>query len=135
MTSKIEKFGEDSSRVLKAMIKSDQKMLTSADIETETRISTDKVQDTLGWLIRANKISAMKDAENNLRYILVDDTYEKHASIIWQSLKTNGPQNIAQLGKTTILEEPEIHGALGWLARDNDIGFTAKGKIKKYSVR
>jgi hypothetical protein len=134
MTSNIEKFGENSNKILNAMIKSNVKFMNNIDIETETGFSNDKVQDALGWLIKANKVSAVKDADNKIRYVLVDGTYEKDASVIWQSLKLNGPQNITQLEKTTKLSEGEIHGAIGWLAREGDIDFTAKGSIRKYFV-
>ena len=134
MTSNIEKFGENSNKILNAMIKNSVKFMNSVDIETETGFSGDNVQDALGWLIQANKVSAVKDAENKIRYVLVDGTYEKDASIVWQSLKLNGPQNIIRLEKTTKLSEGETHGALGWLAREGDIDFTAKGNIRKYFV-
>lgn len=134
MSGNTEKFGENSSKILRTMIKSNMKMLTSVDLEGETRLSADKVQDAMGWLIKSSKVSAVRDIENNMRYVLIDGTYEKNASVVWKSLSDKGPQNIASLRRNTSLTEEEIHGALGWLARENDIDYTAKGNLKTYTV-
>jgi hypothetical protein len=135
MSSKTELFGENANKVLNTMIKSYSKFLTGLDIEVETKLSNDKVQEALGWLIESHKVDAVRDSTNKIRYVLVDGTYEKNASVVWHALKTNGPQNITELMKTTKLSEGEVHGTLGWLARENDIDFTAKGNVRKYSIK
>jgi len=44
-----------------------------------------------------------------------------NAGIVWEALNENGPSTIADLVKTTSLSREEIHGALGWLGRENKI--------------
>jgi len=136
MGSKIEVFGENANKVLNTMVKSYSKLLTGMDIEVETKLSNDKVQEALGWLIESHRVAPMKDTTNKMRYVLIDGTYEKDASIVWHSLSKSGAQNITGLIKTTKLSEGEVHGALGWLAREHDIDVTTKekGNVRKYSA-
>lgn len=137
MSSKTEVFGENANKILKAMVKSKSTLVGDLYLEVETKLSNDKVKEALGWLIDSRKVDAIKDKRyksGKIKYALVDGTYERDAFIVWGSLSQNGPQNITHLKKSTNLTEENIHGALGWLARDNDIDFVQKGNVKTFSA-
>lgn len=137
MSSKTEVFGENASKILKAIVRSKSVLVGDLYLEVETKLSNDKVKEALGWLIEARRVDGIKekgDKSGKIKYALVDGTYEKNASVIWRSLSQNGTQNITQLKKSTNLDEEDVHGALGWLARDNDIDFVQKGSLKTFSA-
>jgi hypothetical protein len=137
MSSKTEVFGENANKVLKAIVRSKSVLVGDLYLEVETKLSNDKVKEALGWLIDSRKVDAIKDKSDKsgkIKYALVDGTYEKNASVIWRSLSQNGSQNITQLKKSTKLSEEDVHGALGWLARDNDIDFVQKGSVRTFSA-
>jgi hypothetical protein len=57
-----------------------------------------------------------------------------NAGIIWQALNLNGPMTIDDLVKATALNPEEIHGALGWLGRENKISLETRGKVRFFSL-
>ena len=44
-----------------------------------------------------------------------------NAGIVWEALNEKGPCTIAELARITSLSREEVHGALGWLGRENKI--------------
>jgi predicted ArsR family transcriptional regulator len=53
--------------------------------------------------------------------ISIESIFGVNAVIVWEALNENGPCTIADLAKTTFLSREEVHGALGWLGRENKI--------------
>ncbi|MFA5246300.1 MAG: winged helix-turn-helix domain-containing protein [Candidatus Micrarchaeia archaeon] len=53
--------------------------------------------------------------------IKVEEYFGIKAGAVWTSLSSKGPQNIAQLKRTTRLSDSELYAALGWLARESKI--------------
>ena len=53
--------------------------------------------------------------------ISIESIFGVNAGIVWEALNENGPSTIADLVKTTSLSREEVHGALGWLSRENKI--------------
>ena len=53
--------------------------------------------------------------------ISIESIFGVKAGIVWDTLNENGPCTIADLVKTTSLSREEVHGALGWLGRENKI--------------
>ena len=51
----------------------------------------------------------------------VESIFGVNAGIVWEALKEKGPCTIADLTRTTSLSREEVHGALGWLGRENKI--------------
>lgn len=51
----------------------------------------------------------------------IESIFGVNAGIVWEALCENGPCTIADLAKTTSLSREEVHGALGWLGRENKI--------------
>ena len=64
--------------------------------------------------------------------ISIESIFGVSAGIVWEALNENGPSTIADLAKTTSLSREEVHGALGWLGRENKIsvkmGESGRGK-------
>ena len=59
-----------------------------------------------------------------------------NAGIVWEALNEKGPCTIADLARTTSLSREEVHGALGWLGRENKISVKMGegGRGKRASV-
>ncbi len=49
------------------------------------------------------------------------------AGKVWETLKTNGEMNIAQLQKKMNEKSVVVQQALGWLAREDKIDYQVKG--------
>ncbi|MHB8156603.1 MAG: winged helix-turn-helix domain-containing protein [Desulfocucumaceae bacterium] len=59
----------------------------------------------------------------------------EYAGRVWQVLKEKSPQNLAALEKAAGLKEQWLYLALGWLAREDKVAFTAKGKLVMVSLK
>jgi hypothetical protein len=44
-----------------------------------------------------------------------------HAGVVWKTLHEHGPLSESELLSQTNLSEPQLHAAIGWLARENNI--------------
>jgi len=44
-----------------------------------------------------------------------------HTGMVWKTLHDQGPLTESELMKYTKLTEPQLHAAIGWLARENKI--------------
>jgi predicted ArsR family transcriptional regulator len=66
----------------------------------------------------------------------VESIFGVNAGIVWEALNENGTSTIADLAKTTSLSREEVHGALGWLGRENKISVKMGegGRGKRASV-
>jgi predicted ArsR family transcriptional regulator len=53
--------------------------------------------------------------------ISIESIFGVNAGIVWEALNENGPCTINDLAKNTSLSREEVHGALGWLGRENKI--------------
>ena len=53
--------------------------------------------------------------------VKVEEYFGCKAGVVWSTLSAQGPQNIAQLKRTTKLSDSELYAALGWLARESKI--------------
>ena len=51
-----------------------------------------------------------------------------NAGKIWEALNEKGPTEIKILRKTLKITEKEMYAALGWLAREEKVDLTVKGK-------
>jgi predicted ArsR family transcriptional regulator len=65
----------------------------------------------------------------------VESIFGVNAGIVWEALKEKGPCNIADLARTTSLSREEVHGALGWLGRENKISMEMQGKPRGRRAR
>jgi hypothetical protein len=57
------------------------------------------------------------------------------AGDVWHSLDKDGGQNLAALKKATGASDELVLAAIGWLAREDKLEFTASGKTVKISLR
>lgn len=48
-------------------------------------------------------------------------TFGTHAGTVWKTLHEHGPLSEAELLGHTHFTEPQLHAAIGWLARENKI--------------
>jgi hypothetical protein len=57
------------------------------------------------------------------------------AGDVWRSLDKEGGQSLTALKKATGASDELILAAIGWLAREDKLEFTASGKTVKISLR
>jgi len=50
----------------------------------------------------------------------------ENAGVIWRELNAKGEQNISALKRSTGLDDKNLYLALGWLAKENKIGFNQR---------
>ena len=72
--------------------------------------------------------------------LTVESIFGVNTGIVWEALNQNGPCTVEELVKTTSLSREEVHGALGWLGRENKINVEmrsgARGRMAKvFSLR
>ena len=64
----------------------------------------------------------------------IESIFGTNAGVVWKALSKNGPNNIADLVKTTSLSREEVFGALGWLGRENKIVLEKRGRALIFSL-
>lgn len=57
------------------------------------------------------------------------------AGVVWTYLDANGETSIAKLAKETKLDSKLVQRALGWLASEDKLTFTAKGRTELVSLQ
>jgi hypothetical protein len=67
--------------------------------------------------------------------LTIESIFGVNAGIVWEALNKNGPCNLGNLVKTTLLSREEVHGALGWLGRENNISVERRGRAIAFSLR
>lgn len=60
----------------------------------------------------------------------IESVFGVNAGIVWEALNEKGPCTIAYLARTTSLSREEVHGALGWLGRENKISAKMGGGVR-----
>jgi hypothetical protein len=50
----------------------------------------------------------------------------ENAGKIWAALNENGEMNLIELKEATMLNEKDLHLALGWLSKENKVLFSEK---------
>jgi hypothetical protein len=84
--------------------------------------------------LRKDLIYSWKESNLNrvcdMTETLVESIFGVNAGIVWNSLSQNGPSTIEDIVKTTSLSREEVHGALGWLGRENKILVEIRGKAR-----
>lgn len=96
-------------------------LVTDADTDTGMRPDSEKNVDTKAYADGARE--------------MVESIFGINAGIVWKSLNLNGPMTVDDLVKATALNPEEIHGALGWLGRENKISLETRGKVRFFSLR
>jgi hypothetical protein len=56
------------------------------------------------------------------------------AGKVWKFLSTNGSASISKVAKETGLGKTDIQRAIGWLAREEKISITQKGRTETISL-
>jgi predicted flap endonuclease-1-like 5' DNA nuclease len=106
---------------------------TAAHLKADAKAEVTRIQvtgtDAEPQPISGNKRDAEKASED------VELIFGINAGIIWESLNLNGPMTVNDLAKATSLLPEEIHGALGWLGRENKISVEREGTVRFYSLR
>jgi hypothetical protein len=65
----------------------------------------------------------------------VEAIFGHNAGIVWEVLNRKGPSTIGELMRATSLSREDIHGALGWLSRENKIQLEMRGRTRVFSLR
>ena len=65
----------------------------------------------------------------------VDLVFGINAGIIWDLLNLNGPMSAGGLASSAALRIEDVHGALGWLGREDKIDVKKKGRSRIYSLK
>ena len=56
------------------------------------------------------------------------------AGKVWKFLNTNGPATITKIANETGLSKNDIQRAIGWLAREEKISISQKGRTETISL-
>jgi hypothetical protein len=106
---------------------------TAAHLKADAKAEVTRIRvndtDAEPRIIFGNKIDTEKGSES------VELIFGINAGIIWESLNLNGPMSVSDLVEATTLLPEEIHGALGWLGRENKIAVEREGTVRFYSLR
>jgi hypothetical protein len=65
----------------------------------------------------------------------VESIFGVNAGVVWEALNEKGPCTIAELARITSLSREEVHGALGWLGRENKITLQRRGRALVFSTK
>jgi len=76
-----------------------------------------------------------KNMDTDMASESVELIFGINAGIIWESLNLMGAMTVDDLVKATALLPEEIHGALGWLGREDKISVGRQGTERVYSLR
>ena len=71
---------------------------------------------------------------NHMEEPTVESVFGANAGAVWRMLHKNGPSNISDIAKATSLSREEVHGALGWLGRENKIVMTRQARVVFFSL-
>lgn len=71
---------------------------------------------------------------NHMEEPTVESVFGANAGAVWRMLHKNGPRNISDIAKATSLSREEVHGALGWLGRENKIVMTRQARVVFFSL-
>ena len=106
---------------------------TAAHLKADTKAEVTRIQvtgnDAEPLPISGKKIDADRASE------AVELIFGINAGIVWDSLNLKGSMSVSDLVEATSLLPEEIHGALGWLGRENKISVERKGTVRFYSLR
>ena len=56
------------------------------------------------------------------------------AGQVWQYLNKNGAQTVAKIAKQSHIEMKQLQRAIGWLAKEDKITITSKGRTEVISL-
>ncbi len=56
------------------------------------------------------------------------------AGQVWQYLNKNGAQTVAKIAKQSDIEMKQLQRAIGWLAKEDKITITSKGRTEVISL-
>lgn len=65
----------------------------------------------------------------------VEVVFGVNAGIVWDLLNLKGPMSAGELSKSAALRPDDVHGALGWLGRENKICVARQGRRRIYSLK
>ena len=65
----------------------------------------------------------------------MSDTIGINAGKIWAYLDDNGEVTVTKISKETGLNKNDTHRAIGWLAKEEKILFTMKGRSEYLSLK
>jgi hypothetical protein len=56
------------------------------------------------------------------------------AGQVWQYLNKNGAQTVAKIAKESDIEMKQLQRAIGWLAKEDKVTITSKGRTEVISL-
>ena len=56
------------------------------------------------------------------------------AGQVWQYLNKNGAQTVAKIAKQSDIEMKQLQRAIGWLAKEDKVTITSKGRTEVISL-
>jgi hypothetical protein len=65
----------------------------------------------------------------------VELVFGLNAGSVWRALKQSGPGTVGDLARQTGLNRESVHGALGWLGREDKIDVVKEGRKLVFSLR
>jgi len=71
----------------------------------------------------------------NMSEPTIESIFGANAGAVWRALHKNGPGNISDIARATSLSREEVHGALGWLGRENKIVMERRARVLFFSLQ
>jgi hypothetical protein len=119
MNNPIDEFGRNAGRIW-VTLSNNGTTLSQTKLQKTANLSDDAFHQAVGWLARENKINRI-----GTTYRLGDTNLTlkigTNAGKIWKLLASQKEANITSLTRRTMLDEQDLHAAIGWLARENKI--------------
>ena len=122
MINSLEQFGRNAGKLWQILEEHGQ--LTKEKIQEKTQLRSYEIEIAIGWLAREDKIS-FDDNQYKISLTNLTGIIGNNAGIIWKALHKNGECNINTLIKETSLPKHKIYEAIGWLAREDKLGFSS----------
>ncbi|MBM4249177.1 MAG: hypothetical protein FJ149_07025 [Euryarchaeota archaeon] len=66
--------------------------------------------------------------------IPIEVSFGVNAGKVWQALNKLGAATVLMMRNETKLSTDEVHGGLGWLAREGKIAQVKEGKLTKFKL-
>jgi len=119
MNNPIDELGRNAGRIWETL-NNNGTTLSQNKLQKTANLSDEAFHQAVGWLARENKINRIGSA-----YRLGDTNLTTrigtNAGKIWALLASQKEADITTLTRRTMLDEQDLHAALGWLARENKI--------------
>ena len=103
--------------------------------KTKSTSSPKAVSKSASRSAKGGTNSSPKSGAVDLPLAISTEQIGEVAGRVWQHLEQEGAQNLAAIKKSTNASNDLVLTAIGWLAREDKLEFSASGRTVKISLR